>query len=402
MYARIYQFCFWVVEHFLDFSEPEYFCQPGSIKKIKDILFDNQIPTCLIITDDNLYKLGLLNSMLEDLDSAKIKYIVYHQVVPNPTVDNAKEAYQLYLSNNCKGLIAFGGGSSMDAAKAVGALVTTRNKPFNKLRGVLKIRKRIPLLIAVPTTAGTGSETTLAAVISDPKNHDKYSLMDPVLIPKYAILDPELLVNLPRKITATTGMDALCHAIEAYIGHENTAKTKKFALDAIKLIYENLLLSYENPQNVTYRQNMQIASFKAGVAFTRAYVGYVHALAHSLGAIYNTPHGEAIAIILPYVLHAYGRKAYRKLAEIYDYLGLHDETIKTTKQKANFFIQIVIHLNKQMAIPANLKGIMEKEDIPQLARHAAREANPLYPVPRIMNRRELETLYLNIFKGKYI
>jgi len=401
-YARTYQFCFWIVEHFLNFDEPKYYSEPGSLKKVKDILYDEQITSCLVITDNNLFKLGLLDSLLEDLDKAKIKYVVYHDVVPNPTVANAHEAYKLYLSNNCKGLIAFGGGSSMDAAKAVGALVTTKNKPFKKMKGVLKIRKKIPTLIAIPTTAGTGSETTLAAVISDPEHNDKYSIMDPVIIPKYAILDPTLLVNLPSKITSTTGMDAMCHAVEAYIGRENTKKTKKYALEAIKLVYENLLPSFKDPQNLTYRENMQVAAFKAGVAFTRAYVGYIHALAHSLGAYYNTPHGVAIAVIMPYVLQSYGKNAHKKLAEIYDYLGLEDEAIKTTKQKANFFIQIIIHLNKQMDIPANLNGIMEKDDIPHLAAHAAKEANPLYPVPKIMNKKELACIYSKILKAEYI
>ncbi|MFA6795952.1 MAG: iron-containing alcohol dehydrogenase [Bacilli bacterium] len=401
-YARAYQFSFWVVEHFLNFDEPKYFSEPGSISKVKDLLSKEKINSCLIITDDNLFKLGLLDSLMADLDEAKIDYTVYHNVVPNPTVENAHEAYKLYLSNNCKGLIAFGGGSSMDAAKAVGALVATKNKPFKKLKGVLKIRKRIPPLIAIPTTAGTGSETTLAAVISDPEHNDKYSLMDPVLIPKYAILDPTLLVNLPPNITSTTGMDAMCHAVEAYIGRENTAKTKKYALEAIKLIYENLLLSYKEPQNLTYRENMQVAAFKAGVAFTRAYVGYVHSLAHSLGAVYNAPHGMAIAIILPHVLKSYGKSAHRKLAKIYDYLGLKDEAIKTRKQKANFFIQIIIHMNKQMNIPPSLRGIVEKKDIPLLAAHAAKEANPLYPVPKIMNRKELEEIYKKIMKAKYV
>lgn len=401
-YARIYQFCFWVVEHFLNFDEPTYYSDSGSLKKVKDILYDNQVTSCLIVTDDNLYKLGMLEPLLEDLDTAKINWSIYHEVVPNPTVENAHEAYKMYLANNCKGIIAFGGGSSMDAAKAVGALVSTKNKSFKKLRGVLKVRKKLPLLIAIPTTAGTGSETTLAAVISDPKNSDKYSLMDPVLIPKYAILDPTLLVKLPSKITSTTGMDALCHAIEAYIGKENTKKTKQYALEAIKLIYDNLLLSYKNPENLTYRKNMQIAAFKAGVAFTRAYVGYIHSLAHSLGAVYNAQHGVAIAILMPHVLQAYGSKAHRKLAQIYDYIGLKDDTIVTKKQKANFFIQVIIHLNKQMDIPSNIKGIVKKEDIPLLAAHAAKEANPLYPVPKIFNKKELEDIYVKAMKAKYM
>ena len=398
-YARVYQGCFWLVEHFLNFNEPKYYSEPGDLSRVKDILWDEKIDSCLIMTDDNLYKLGLLDPLLASLETGHIKFVVYHKVVPNPTVTNVKDAYKIYLDNKCQGLVAFGGGSSMDAAKGVGALVATHNKPFKKLKGVLKVHHKLPVLIAIPTTAGTGSETTLAAVISDPEHNDKYSIMSPVLIPKYAILDPTLLVNLPGKITATTGIDALSHAIEAYIGSENTKKTKKFALEAIKLVYENLLPSYNDPKNLIYRQNMQIAAFKAGVAFTRAYVGYVHALAHSLGAYYNTPHGLAIAIVLPHVLKAYGKSAYKKLAEIYDYLGLKDDLITTKKLKANFVIQIIIHMNKELGIPGNLKGIVEKKDIPHLAAHAAKEANPLYPVPKLMNKKEIEALYLKIFNA---
>ena len=212
----------------------------------------------------------------------------------------------------------------MDTAKGIGARVACPRKPISKMKGLLKVGRKLPLLIAVPTTAGTGSETTVAAVISNPVTHEKYPINDPKLVPDYAVLDPNLIIGLPNKITSTTGMDALTHAIEAYIGGSNTRKTKKSAKIAVKLIFENLEETYNNPTNKDARNNMLIASYHAGVAFTRAYVGYVHALAHTLGGFYGVPHGLANSILLPVVLEEFGSKAHKKLAELADLVSLVD------------------------------------------------------------------------------
>lgn len=256
------------------------------------------------------------------MEKAGVEYHVYDGVQPNPTIDNIEDAYKMYRDNHCEGFVAFGGGSSMDCAKIAAARVVRPNKSVPKMRGLLKIMKKLPPFFAVPTTAGTGSETTLAAVISDPRTHEKYPINDPVLIPRYAVLDAELTVGLPKSITSTTGMDALTHAVEAYIGHSNTKDTADKARKAVRMIFDNLQVAYEDGHNIEARSNMLLASYYAGVAFTRAYVGYVHAIAHNLGGMYGVAHGLANAVILPYVLEYYGESAHKRLAELADLTGI--------------------------------------------------------------------------------
>ena len=386
-YCRIFQKCLYVGCFFLDFSEPKLISDNEGIKKIPEILKDKKI---LIVTDETLYSLGLIKPLEEELNREKRTYKVFKNVVPNPTIENVEEGLKVYKENGLDAIVAIGGGSVMDCAKTIGARATNPKKSVSKMKGLLKLRHKLPPLIAVPTTAGTGSETTLAAVISDPKNKDKYAIEDPKLIPDYAFLDPNLLVGLPYKVTSTTGMDALCHAVEAYIGSSNTSKTKDRAEKAVKLIFENLEKSCQEPKNLTYRTNMQLAAYYAGIAFTRAYVGYVHSLSHAVSAFYNTPHGLAIAICMPYVLKAYGKKAYKKLAKLADIVGIKGDSIQ---DKANKFIQAIEELNSKLNIPSSFEGIIKKEDIPTLAQHAAKEGNPLYPVPKIMSAKELEKIY---------
>ena len=279
----------------------------------------------------------------------------------------------------------------MDCAKAVGARIAKPRQSLAKMKGILKVHKKLSLLMAVPTTAGTGSETTLAAVITDAQTRHKYAINDFPLIPRYAVLDPKVTLSLPPFITATTGMDALTHAVEAYIGNSTTYGTRKDALLAVKLIFENIDTAYEDGSNVEARRNMLHASFYAGCAFTKSYVGYVHAVAHSLGGRYGTPHGLANAVIMAYVLEQYGRKAHRKLHELGIAAGVCVRDVSHS-EGARIFIEAVRELNSRMGIPQKMGGI-KLSDIPSLARRAEREANPLYPVPRLMTYRELEGIY---------
>ena len=237
----------------------------------------------------------------------------------------------------------------MDCAKAAAARVAKPKQSVRKMRGYLKIHKKLPPLFAVPTTAGTGSETTLAAVVSDPLTHEKNAICDPCLRPKYAVLDPKLTIGLPKHITSTTGMDALTHAVEAYIGKSNVKSTREFAIQAIKLIHENLELAYRDGKNIKARENMLMASYLAGNAFTRAFVGYVHAIAHNLGGLYGTPHGLANAVVLPYVLKWYGKTIYSRLAELSDLINLTNKD-ESEETKANAFIDEIKRMNKAMDI----------------------------------------------------
>ena len=341
-------------------------------------------------------KLGLTKRLEKVLSENNIKYTIYDKTVANPTTKNVAEAMDLFLSNNFNAIIGFGGGSSMDCAKAVGAKIAKPKQSLAKMKGILKVHKRIPLLIAVPTTAGTGSETTLAAVITDAETRHKYAINDFPLIPRYAILDPKVTLSLPPFITATTGMDALTHAVEAYIGNSTTYGTRMDALKAVELIFENIDTVYTDGKNEEARKKMLHASFYAGCAFTKSYVGYVHAVAHSLGGEYNVPHGLANAVILPLVLEAYGSTIYKKLHKLAIAAGLADKnTPHETAAKA--FILAVKEMKKRFEIGDTIESIRE-EDIPKLAHYADKEANPLYPVPVLMDAKELETFYYQLMQ----
>lgn len=390
MYYRLYQGVFRVAVNFLDWTPPKIISGPGSVKKLPQVIKEKGLSKMMIVTDKGLTGLNLLDGLYEGLKADGIDYVVYDKTQPNPSIDNIEEVRKLYLDNGCQGFIAFGGGSPMDCAKGAAARVVCPNKTVQKMRGQLKIRKKLPPFFAVPTTAGTGSETTLAAVVTDTKTHEKYALNDPVLRPKYAVLDPELTVGLPPHITSTTGMDALTHAVEAYIGKSNTKETIAEAEEAVKLIFANLEKAYTDGKDLEARGNMLKGSYLAGRAFTHAYVGYVHAIAHNLGGLYGTPHGLANAVILPYVLDYYGDCIYPQLAKLADIAGVSAPGMSTA-DKGKAFIAAIRQMNENMNIPSTFDMIKE-EDIPLLVQRALKEGNPLYPVPKIMDAKDCEAV----------
>ena len=373
---------------FMDWSEPELLKGDGAVLKLPKFIKNKGINRVLVVTDKGLMGLHLLDPMFEELKKRNIDYCVYDDVKPNPTIPNIEACKDVYINNKCEAIIAFGGGSPMDCAKAAAARVVKPRQSVRKMRGYLKVNKKLPPFFAVPTTAGTGSETTLAAVVTDPETHEKNAICDPCLRPKYAVLDPSLTIGLPPHITSTTGMDALTHAVESYIGKSNVKSTIKYAEQATKLIYENLEKAYANGKDLKARENMLIGSFYAGAAFTRAFVGYVHAIAHNLGGLYNTPHGLANAVILPYVLEWYGKAAYKPLGKLADLIGITNENM-TVEEKGKAFISEIRRMNKAMNIPEKFDFIKE-EDIPTLVLRALKEGNPGYPVPKIMNAKECE------------
>lgn len=373
---------------FMDWSEPKLLEDEGSVLKLPAFIKNKGISKVLIVTDKGLMSLHLLDPLFEELKKQDIEYYVYDGVKPNPTIPNIEECKDMYINNNCQGIIAFGGGSPMDCAKAAGARVVKPKKSVRKMRGYLKVNKKLPPFFAVPTTAGTGSETTLAAVVTDPETHEKNAIADPCLRPKYAVLDPLLTIGLPKHITSTTGMDALTHAVEAYIGKSNVKSTIRYAEDATKLIHNNLEKAYRDGKDIKARNNMLKASFLAGNAFTRAFVGYVHAIAHNLGGLYNTPHGLANAVILPYILEWYGKSVYKPLSKLADIIGIAKEDM-TIEEKAKAYINEIRRMNKAMDIPEKFDFIKE-EDIKLLVKRALKEGNPGYPVPKIMNEKECE------------
>ena len=390
LYCRIYQIILRLSSYLLVWRKPELLEGIDSIQRLPALIKSKGV-NILIVTGPHVAKSGLMDSLLLGLKKESVNYFIYDKTVPNPTIDNIEEALKIYNTNNCNGIVAFGGGSPIDCAKGVACRVARPQKTIAQMKGLLKVRKKLPLLIVIPTTAGTGSETTIAAVISNPSTHEKYAINDPVMIPLYAVLDPVITAGLPPHLTATTGMDALTHAVEAYIGRSNTKETKRKAIKATKLIFNNIYKAYSDGSDLEARENMQKASFYAGIAFTRAYVGYVHAIAHSLGGFYGVPHGFANAIILPYILEAYGKSAYQKLSELADAVGI-TEVSDTKEQKAHKFIEAIKQLNKDMNIPNKIDKILDK-DIPLMVERANKESNPLYPVPKIMRKKELGQIY---------
>lgn len=395
LFDRAFQKVMYVGLAMMHWREPEKIMGAGSLKTVAAKLGELGLKHPLIVTDGYLHSIRIYAPLTDEMDRLGIPYTIYGEAVPNPTVHNIAAAYKLYTEEGCDCLIAIGGGSSMDCAKGCGAQVANPHRTLAQMKGLLKVRRDIPTLFAVPTTAGTGSEVTVTAVITNPEARDKYLMNDLHLIPHYAVLDPTLTYNLPKPVTSTTGMDTLTHAVEAYIGSANTKRTKENALAAVKLVFENLLTAYEDGHNEEARQNMQVASYRAGLAFTRAYVGTVHALAHAIGGFYGVPHGLANAVLLPVVLRAYGKSAHKKLAELADLVGLQGAT---AEEKANAFIAAIEDLNKKMEIGDKIGGKWQilDEDLPALAKHAFDETNPLYPVPKILSEEELIALYKQI------
>ncbi|MEA4894814.1 MAG: iron-containing alcohol dehydrogenase [Oscillospiraceae bacterium] len=363
---------------------PELLEGAGSIKKLPAFIRSKGIDKVLIVTDGVLSKIGLLNSLYTACDEAKLSYVLYDGAEVNPSIECIEAALKKYKKNGCQAFIAFGGGSSMDCAKAAAARVARPNRSIAQLGGTLKVRKKLPLLFAVPTTAGTGSEATLAAVVTDYAAHHKYAIQDPVLLPRYAVLDPELTVGLPPHVTSTTGMDALTHAVESYVNKFAPKYTRVLAEKSTKLVFENLKKAYADGTDLKARGNMLLASFYGGRAFSRACVGNVHAIAHTLGGLYGTPHGLANAVILPYVLEDYGPSVYKPLARGADVVGIGGGS---DEEKALAFIAAIHKMKKDMNIPEQIDIIKDK-DIPQMIEFAMKEANPIYPVPVIWDKEQ--------------
>lgn len=387
-FCRVYQGVFRLALPLLPYREPQcYDC----VDELEGLMQRLQPQAVLLVTDKMLRQNGLTKDIEALLQKMRIRCVIYDGTQPNPTVANVEEARKMYLENGCSCIIALGGGSPMDCAKGVGARIAYPEKQLNQLKGLLRVLRRLPPLIAIPTTAGTGSEVTLAAVITNHETHHKYTINSFPLIPHHAVLDPRFTLSLPPHLTATTGMDALTHAVEAYIGRSTTRETRKLAIEAVSLIFDNLENAYQNGRDLTARRHLLRASYAAGIAFSKSYVGYVHAVAHSLGGQYNLPHGLTNAVLLPIVLEAYGAKIHRKLHTLAVAAGVAHES-DTPAEAAQKFIFAIRQMNKRMGIPEALPGI-KKEDIPLMAAHAAKEANPLYPVPVLMDAAELSHFY---------
>ena len=366
---------------------PVTFTGPGSSRTLCKTIAQSGLSRVLVVTDAILVEIGLVEPIVSSLTHAGVECVVYSGVEPDPTFVHVDAGLALYNDEGCDSVLAVGGGSSMDAAKVIAAAAANPG-PIRKLEGMMKV-KQVPVpLFAIPTTAGTGSEVTLAAVISEADTHTKRFFIDPKLLPRMAALDPSMMTGLPKPITAATGMDALTHAIESYLSLTHTPVTEAYAEISVRLVFENLPTAYADGEDIDAREAMALASYYGGLAFTRTGVGYVHAIAHTFGAYYGTPHGLANAIVLPHILDFSTDAAAARLAKLGELVGTGGDT---PIEQAHRFVAAVRVLMEKVGIDGTLPALRE-EDIPAIAKQALDEAYLNYPVPRYMEQRECEVL----------
>jgi len=379
-----------MVTRYIPIPQPTLLVGPGASGRLGQAVAGFGHRKILIVTDSIISKLGLLKGLTDALTAGGAQFVVFDEITADAPIPLIEKGIEFFDEHRCDAIVAFGGGSSMDASKAIAVAAANPGKRLRQLAGYFKGLRNPVRIYAVPTTAGTGSEVTVAAVISDPEREKKLVIVDPRMVPKMAALDPALMTGLPPHITAATGIDALTHAIEAFVGNWTTPYSDGMALSAVGLIFENLRTCYTDGKNLQAREKMALASTYAGFAFTRANVGYVHAIAHQFGGKYHTPHGLANAIMLPLVLKFSAPVITKRLAllAVRARLGEEGEPDAVLAKK---FLDGVDQLNRDLGIPTTLDALQEA-DVPELAKAACHEAHTGYPVPRYMTQKECENL----------
>jgi alcohol dehydrogenase class IV len=381
----------WPVSRVVAIPRPTLFVGPDSALRLCASIGQFGFKRVMIVTDAVLVKLGLVEPLRSALAAQGIDVAVHDGITPDPTYPVLQAGYEAVQAHRSDAILAVGGGSAIDAAKVIGAMAATGKSPA-RLIGMLKVSKPMLPLFAIPTTAGTGSEVTVAAVVTDPVKHEKAAVIDPKLVPMAAALDPVLMRGMPKPITAATGMDALTHAVEAYLNRWPHAETAQHCTAAVRMVFGNLQRSYDNGDDLQAREAMALASFYAGLAFTKAYVGYVHAFSHKIGGMYGVPHGLANAITLPYVLDFLRDepRARDRLAELAVVIGAGKDG-EPKEALAQRFIDRVRELNRAVGIPEKMSSL-KPADVPEIARAAMIEAARDYPVPKVMGLAESESL----------
>ena len=386
--CRTFQAIFRAALPFLPYRQPKLL---GRMRDIAPVLRQKKIASVLLIVDEGLRELNLIAPLEKSLERAHISYAMHIQRNPIPTIYDIEDAHKLYVKAGAKAIIAIGGGASIDCAKVAGARIARPTLSVAQMAGILRIRRKTPMLIAIPSAAGTGSEATLDAVITSDEHRHPYTILDFSLIPEYTVFDAQLSLHQSPQSTANGAMDALTHAVEAYIGRSTNKLTRTMAEEAVLLLSRNMRPAFENGSNLRVRQRMLRASYCAGVTFTRSYVGYVHAIAHTLSVQYGIEHGMANAVVLPHMLRHYGLSCSGKLARLAYNSDLVSRNVDENVA-ARRFIRWIEKTNKSFGFPAGFAQIRE-EDIAEMAQIAAKEANPLYPVPQLMDASELEVVY---------
>jgi len=367
---------------------PLTFVGSGSTAKLCTHITGLNVTKILIVTDKPLVDLGIVAKATDVLEQKGVEVIMFDGVKPDPTIDLIEDGLAIQVKNNCDAVLAIGGGSSIDAAKTIAAAATNGGKSKNVI-GYYKVKKEPIPLFAIPTTSGTGSEVTFGAVVSDAVTHEKFFIADPKVTPKAIALDPDLITGLPPSITAATGMDALTHAVEAWISTWANPNSDSYAKQSIQMIFKYLPIAYADGSNLEAREQVSIAAYYAGIAINTGAVGYVHAVAHQFGAWYSTPHGWANAVVLPEVLRFSKDKVEGRLAELADMLSLSLPS-DSTGTKADKFIEAVVQLNVSFGIGTSLEAIKDS-DVSAIATRAVKEGSGM-PVPKMMDQAECESL----------
>jgi alcohol dehydrogenase class IV len=374
--------------------QPKKVCQHNAACQLDQWWPELKHQRVFLVTDSVLVTLPVIEKVIAQLKLSAGHVSVFTDVEPDPSIESVEAALTVYKNSKSQTIIALGGGSVMDCAKAVGARVASPKKSVRDMAGYLKVRGTVPDLICIPTTAGTGSEATVAAVISDHSSHEKFPINDLKLVPKLAVLDPVLMTGLPPHITAATGIDALTHAVECYINLFGNRFVKQQSKSAVQLIHASLLIAFKQGDDLSARESMALASYQAGLAFTRNYVGYVHALAHQIGGIYGVPHGETNAILLPHVLRAYGEPAHKSLAELACATGLANGGMDIA-EAAKIFIKWIEELNATLGISSTFSDL-KTDDFGLIIKRAKAEAEPRYPVPTTLSYETLENILVRV------
>ena len=375
------------VLHLMEHKTQTLLAAPDALLELPALFQKRRLSRILLVTTLGFVRRQTLSPLLAACKKASISVTVFSDIAPDPQIESVEHGFRLYRQIQAQAILAIGGGSVLDAAKLIGARVCRPQKTVPEMRGLLHIHRKLPPLFAVPTTAGTGSEATAAAVITDciDGRPYKYAVNDLCLIPDTAVLDPRLTLTLPPSLTADTGMDALTHAIEAFLNLFASRKVQHASIEAVCEIFHALPKAWCDGSDLAARQEMLHASYLAGFAFTNNFVGYVHAIAHAVGALYHIPHGRANAILLPAVLREYGPCIDQKLAVLSDRLSIGGNTIP---EKAEQMIVSIETMRNFLGIPAVLLHL-SPDDYPEIARRALKEANPTYPAPQIWDSRKI-------------
>lgn len=368
---------------------PTVFSGEGAALKLCQAIASFGHRKVLIVSDKILNNLGVLKPLEAKLQELGVKVAIFDGVLPDPTFSITEACLQNYHLENCDSVLAVGGGSSIDVAKVVALAASTRKTP-QQLVGILKGRKASSPLYAIPTTAGTGSEVTVGAVISDDKTHQKGLVLDPNVVPRMVALDSGIMSGMPPKVTAETGMDALTHAVEAYVSEIATTESDTYARAAVKLIFENLRTTYTEPKNLVAREAMALASHYGGLALNQGGLGYVHGIAHQLASHYGLPHGLSNAIVMPYVLEFSRPVIDKKLAELARFAGLVTQETSTSIAAQAFMTEL-----KKLMSDVNIKSVVPKmnaQDFDDIMQSAFKEVHGTYAVPKYMTEEDCKQI----------